>query len=61
MTWLTWLMLAAVLTAIVALTGLQPKGTRHVEGTHLMGVARVVLIVIAVLVAYVALHGRPGG
>jgi hypothetical protein len=48
MTWLTWLMIAVVLTAVAALTGLQPKGTRNVEGTHLMGVARVVLIVIAV-------------
>jgi uncharacterized membrane protein YhaH (DUF805 family) len=61
MTWLTWLMIAAVLAAVAALTGLQPKGTRNVEGTHLMGVARVVLIVIAIIVAYAALHGRPGG
>jgi hypothetical protein len=61
MTWLTWLMIAVVVTAVAALTGLKPKGTRHVAGTHLMGVARVVLIVIVVIIAYAAIHGRTGG
>jgi hypothetical protein len=61
MTWLTWLMLAVALAAGAAFTGLQPKGTRNVEGTHLMGVARVVLIVMAVIVAYAAFHARSGG
>lgn len=61
MTWLTWLALAVVLTAVAAFVGIQPKGTRNVEGTHLMGVARVLLIVLAVIVAFVALHARAGG
>ena len=61
MTWLTWLALAVVLTAVAAFTGIQPKGTRHVMGTHLMSVARVVLIVAAVVIAFVALHVRLGG
>jgi hypothetical protein len=43
MTWLTWLVLAVVVTAVAALTGVKPKGTRHVARTRLMGVARVVL------------------
>jgi hypothetical protein len=54
-------MIAVVVTAVAALTGLKPKGTRHVAGTHLMGVARVVLIVIVVIIAYAAIHGRTGG
>jgi hypothetical protein len=61
MTWLIWLMLAVVITAVAAFVGLQPKGTRNVEGTHLMGVARVVLIVNVVIVAYAAFHARSGG
>jgi len=54
MTWLTWLALAVVLTAIAALTGAQPKGTRPVAGTHLMGVARVVLLLFVAICAYFA-------
>ena len=35
MTWLTWLILAAVVTAIAAVTGIKPKGTRHVARTSI--------------------------
>ena len=61
MTWLTWLALALVLATAAALTRSQPKGARHVGNTHLMSVARVVLAVAAVVVAFAALHARPGG
>jgi len=54
MTWLFWLMLAAVLTALAAFTGAQPKGARPVAGTHLMGVARFVLLLFVVICAYFA-------
>jgi len=54
MTWLAWLALAVVLTAMAALTGAQPKGTRPVAGTQLMGVARVVLLLFVVICAYFA-------
>ena len=54
MTWLVWLTIAVVLTAIVAFTGAQPKGTRPVAGTQLMGAARVVLVVFILICAYFA-------
>ena len=54
MTWLTWLTLALVLTAAAAFIGAQPKGTRPVAGTHLMGVARVVLLLFIAICAYFA-------
>ena len=54
MTWLAWLTLAVVLTAIAALTGVQPKGARPVAGTHLMGVARFVLLLFIAICAYFA-------
>ena len=54
MTWLTWLTLAVILTALAALTGAQPKGARPVAGTHLMGVARFVLLLFVAICAYFA-------
>jgi len=54
MTWLAWLTLAVILTAIAALTGAQPKGTRPVAGTQLMGVARFVLLLFIAICAYFA-------
>ena len=54
MTWLAWLTLAVILTAIAALTGVQPKGARPVAGTHLMGVARFVLLLFIAICAYFA-------
>ena len=38
-TWLAWLGLAVLITAVAAVTGIKPKGTRHVAHTRLMGVA----------------------
>jgi hypothetical protein len=38
MTWLAWLAVAVVVTAIAAITGIQPKGARPAH-TSLMGVA----------------------
>lgn len=58
MTWLGWLAIAVVIVAIAAVTGIKPSGTRHVAGTKLMGVARVALLVIVVIVAYLAFRGR---
>ncbi len=60
MTWLFWLMLAAIIAGFAALTGIKPKGTRHVAHTSLMGVARVVLILILIVVAYLAFRARTG-
>ena len=36
MTWLAWLGLAVLITAVAAVTGIKPKGTRHVASTRLM-------------------------
>ena len=58
MTWLTWLLLAALLVGAAAVTGIKPKGTRHVAGTRLMRVARIALIVIIAIVVYAAYRSR---
>ena len=58
MTWYTWLILAAVVTAIAAVTGIKPKVTRHVAGTSMMGVARVVLLFIIGIFVYLAYQTR---
>ena len=61
MTWLAWLGVVVVVVAIAAVTGFKPKGTRHVAGTRMMGVARFVLLLIVIIVAYLAYRARAGG
>ena len=61
MSWLPWLVVALILAAVAAITGLQPKGARPVAGTSLMGVGRIVLLVLAVIVAWFAYRARAGG
>jgi F0F1-type ATP synthase membrane subunit a len=61
MTWFTWLGLAVLITAIAAVTGIKPKGTRHVANTRLMGVARLVLVAVVIILAYLAFRARAGG
>jgi heme/copper-type cytochrome/quinol oxidase subunit 4 len=58
MTWLAWLALAVLITAVAAVTGIKPAGTRHVARTRLMGVARVVLLFIIVVFMYMAYRAR---
>ena len=58
MTWLAWLMLAVLVAAVAAVTGLQPRGTRPVASTHLMGMARAVMILLALLFLYFAFRAR---
>lgn len=60
MTWLAWLVLAVILTAVAAITGIKPKGTRHVAGTRMMGVARVFLLIFVVIVLYLAFRAKSG-
>lgn len=55
MSWIELLLVAAVVAAIAALTGIKPRGTRPVAGTRLMKVARIVLLVIAGGLALVAI------
>lgn len=61
MSWLAWLGLVVVFVAIAAVTGIQPKGTRSIGHTRMMGMARVALLVIVVICAYLAFRGRFGG
>jgi hypothetical protein len=58
MTWLAWLALAVLVTATAAVTGIKPKGTRHVAHTSMMGVARAVLLFIVAILLYLAYRAR---
>ncbi len=61
MTWFVWLGLAAIITAIAAVTGIKPKGTQHLARTRMMGMARLALLILAILLAYLAFRARSGG
>ena len=53
--------LAVIITAVAAVTGFKPKGTRHVARTRLMSVARITLLIIVAICAYLAFRARSGG
>jgi hypothetical protein len=57
-TWLTWLIVAVVITAVAAVTGLKPKGGRPVARTHMMGMARLVLLAVVIILGYLAFRSR---
>jgi hypothetical protein len=57
MTWYTWLIVAAFVAALAAVTGIKPKGTRPVARTHLMGAARVALAFIILICLWFAIRG----
>ena len=59
MSWFVWLGLALLIAVVAAVTGIKPKGTRHVAHTRLMGAARLVLLVLVIILAYLALQARP--
>ena len=61
MSWFAWLALAVLITAVAAITGIKPKGTRHVAGTRMMGVARLFLLIIVIIFVYLAFRARQGG
>ena len=58
MTWLGWLGLAVIITAIAAVTGIKPKGTQHLAHTRMIGMARFALLILAMILAYVAFRAR---
>ena len=60
MDWLTVLVVVVLIAAVAAVTGIKPKGTRHVARTRLMGVARLVLLALVILFAYMAFRARSG-
>jgi len=61
MTWLGWLILAVLITAVAAVTGIKPGGTRHVARTRMMGAARFVLVLVILILAYIVYRARSGG
>jgi putative Mn2+ efflux pump MntP len=61
MNWLMLLSLAVVIAAVAAVTGFKPKETRPVAHTRMMGMARFVLVVLAIILAYLAYRARSGG
>ena len=60
-TWLTWLIIAVIVAAFAALTGVTPKDSRPVAHTRLMSVARFVFVMIALILAFIAFRARSGG
>ena len=58
MTGLTWLTIAVLIVAVAAITGLKPKGSKPVARTQLMSVARGVLFLLALIVAYLVFVSR---
>jgi len=61
MNWLGWLGLAVVVTAVAAVTGIQPKGARPVAHTRMIGMARLVLVGLVVILVYFAFQAHTGG
>jgi putative Mn2+ efflux pump MntP len=60
MNWLILLSLAVIIAAVAAVTGIKPKETRPVAHSRMMGMARFVLVVLAVILAYAAFRARAG-
>lgn len=60
MNWLLLLGLALVIAVVAAVTGIKPDKTRPVAHSRMMGIARGVLVIFAVILAWVAFRGRPG-
>ena len=61
MNWLFWLSVAVIVAGLAAVTGIKPKGTRHVAHTSMMGMARIALLVMVVIFAYIAYRASYGG
>lgn len=57
MSWIVILWIAAAIAALIALTGIKPKGTRHVAHTHLINAARVCFVIILLILAFAAFKG----
>ena len=53
-------MLAVLIAAVAAVTGIKPKGTRHVAHSRMMGMARVCLVIVVVIFAYLAFRAKSG-
>jgi UDP-N-acetylmuramyl pentapeptide phosphotransferase/UDP-N-acetylglucosamine-1-phosphate transferase len=56
--WLGILGIAVAVIAIVSVLGARPKGGRPVDRTHLMGVARFVLIIAGLIIGFLVFRAR---
>ncbi|MFA5180020.1 MAG: hypothetical protein WC405_01765 [Syntrophales bacterium] len=61
MNWLEWIGIIVIITGIAAVTGIKPKGTRHIAHTSLMWMARLALLVALVIGGYLAYRAQSGG
>lgn len=61
MNWIAILGIVVGFVALFALTGIQPKETRKVAGTRMIKVARIVLVVIALILLAVVMTRSGGG
>ena len=61
MSWIVWVGIAVAIGVLAAVTGAKPRGSKPVARTRLMGVARVILLLIAALIVFLALRARSGG
>jgi hypothetical protein len=61
MTWFFWLSVTVIITATVAVAGIQAKKTRPIEHTSMMGMARMALLAFIVIFAYLVFRARVGG
>jgi len=52
MSWMGILGIVVVLVALASVLGLRPRGGRPASGTHLMTVARVVLVLVGIVLLY---------
>lgn len=57
MSWMAFLAVALVIAVVAAITGIKPKGSKPVARTRLMAMARVALVVMALIVAAFAARG----
>lgn len=60
MNWIVWLGIAVLLAAAAAVTGIKPKGTRHVAHSRMMGAGRVALFALIAIFAYMAWRAHAG-
>ena len=60
MNWFMLLGVAVIIAAVAAVTGIKPKKSRPVAHTRMMGMARFVLLILAIILAYLAFRARSG-
>ena len=60
MNWMVWLALAVVICAIAAVTGIKPRGTRHVAHSRMMNAGRFFLFIIIAIFIFMAYRAHGG-